>query len=51
MSPWHARTGTSPLRTYSWGFLRQDIGTVPRALPAAGVDRVALLSRAERLLD
>jgi ATP-dependent Clp protease ATP-binding subunit ClpA len=33
------------------GILRADIGTVPRALAAADVDRVALLTRAERLLD
>ncbi len=32
------------------GVLRADLGTVPRALDAAGVDRVALASRAERLL-
>jgi ATP-dependent Clp protease ATP-binding subunit ClpA len=32
------------------GLLRADIGTVPRALEMAGVDRVALLDRAERLL-
>ena len=33
------------------GILRADLGTVPRALAAADVDRVALLTRAERLLD
>jgi ATP-dependent Clp protease ATP-binding subunit ClpA len=33
------------------GVLRADVGTVPRALAAAGVDRVALATRAERLLD
>jgi hypothetical protein len=33
------------------GILGADIGTVPRALAAVGVDRVALLTRAERLLD
>jgi ATP-dependent Clp protease ATP-binding subunit ClpA len=33
------------------GLLRADLGTVPRALAAAEVDRVALLGRAERLLD
>lgn len=32
------------------GILRADIGTVPRALAAADVDRVALLARAEALL-
>jgi ATP-dependent Clp protease ATP-binding subunit ClpA len=32
------------------GLLRADLGTVPRALAAAEVDRVALLGRAERLL-
>jgi len=32
------------------GILRADIGTVPRALAAAEVDRVALLTRAEGLL-
>jgi D-alanyl-D-alanine carboxypeptidase len=32
------------------GVLRTDIGTVPRALAAAGVDREALAVRAERLL-
>jgi D-alanyl-D-alanine carboxypeptidase len=32
------------------GILRTDIGTVPRALAAAGVDRDALALRAERLL-
>lgn len=32
------------------GILRADIGTVPRALAAAEVDRVELLARAERLL-
>jgi ATP-dependent Clp protease ATP-binding subunit ClpA len=32
------------------GILRAELGTVPRALDAAGVDRVGLLSRAERLL-
>ena len=33
------------------GILRADLGTVPRALAAVDVDRVALLTRAERLLD
>jgi ATP-dependent Clp protease ATP-binding subunit ClpA len=33
------------------GVLRADLGTVPRALEAAGVDRVALATRAERMLD
>ena len=33
------------------GILQADIGTVPRALDAAQIDRVALLARAERLLD
>ncbi len=33
------------------GLLRADLGTVPRALDAAGLDRVALAVRAERLLD
>jgi ATP-dependent Clp protease ATP-binding subunit ClpA len=33
------------------GVLRADLGTVPRALEVAGVDRVALATRAERLLD
>jgi ATP-dependent Clp protease ATP-binding subunit ClpA len=32
------------------GLLRADIGTVPRAIDMTGVDRVALLGRAERLL-
>lgn len=32
------------------GILRAGIGTVPRALAGAEIDRVALLSRAERLL-
>jgi ATP-dependent Clp protease ATP-binding subunit ClpA len=32
------------------GILRADLGTVPRALEAAGVDRVALATRAEQLL-
>lgn len=32
------------------GILRADIGTVPRALAVADVDRVAILSRAEQLL-
>ncbi|MDO8213430.1 Clp protease N-terminal domain-containing protein [Conexibacter sp. CPCC 206217] len=30
------------------GVLRADVGTVPRALAAAGVDRIALATRAER---
>lgn len=33
------------------GILRAEIGTVPRALALAGVDRVALIGRVERLLD
>jgi ATP-dependent Clp protease ATP-binding subunit ClpA len=33
------------------GILRADIGTVPRALAVADVDRVDLMARAERLLD
>lgn len=33
------------------GILHADVGTVPRALAAVDVDRVALLTRAERLLD
>jgi ATP-dependent Clp protease ATP-binding subunit ClpA len=33
------------------GILRADIGTVPRALAIADVDRVELAARAERLLD
>lgn len=32
------------------GILRADVGTVPRALAAADIDRVALSTRAERLL-
>jgi ATP-dependent Clp protease ATP-binding subunit ClpA len=32
------------------GILRAEIGTVPRALAASEVDRIALLTRAERLL-
>lgn len=32
------------------GILRADIGTVPRALAAAEIDRVELLTQAERLL-
>jgi ATP-dependent Clp protease ATP-binding subunit ClpA len=33
------------------GILHADVGTVPRALAAVDVDRVALVTRAERLLD
>ncbi len=33
------------------GVLLAELGTVPRALSAAGVDRAELLARAERLLD
>lgn len=33
------------------GILRGEIGTVPRALAAAGVDRVELIGRAELLLE
>jgi D-alanyl-D-alanine carboxypeptidase len=32
------------------GVVRAELGTVPRALDAAGVDRVALATRAERLI-
>jgi ATP-dependent Clp protease ATP-binding subunit ClpA len=32
------------------GILAAEVGTVPRALAAADIDRVALLTRAERLL-
>jgi ATP-dependent Clp protease ATP-binding subunit ClpA len=32
------------------GVMRAELGTVPRALDAAGVDRVALATRAERLI-
>lgn len=31
------------------GILRAELGTVPRALDAAGVDRIALVTRAEQL--
>jgi hypothetical protein len=33
------------------GVLRADVGTVPRALAAAEIDRVELATRAEALMD
>ncbi len=32
------------------GILRAELGTVPRALAGADVDRIALATRAERML-